>query len=322
MQMFIRRFPKLQWKLTFSYVFITAIVLLLFELLAIVIIFLVVNVNLPQIVLGSTQQEAPQAATYFMQGIPDREGLVAWLHIPNPYANGSYQQGFLTVVDKQGRVITSVGDKAVDVDTLLPTQLSAQTAKNLHDVLAGHESGGRVDKEVNGSIVAISPIVDKDQTVQAALVIKTSPITQANSYWISSYLFYFILPSLLFIFFIAGIIGSIAGFFTARNLTRRFQKLSIISDNWSQGNFSVFAQDKSSDELGQLTRHLNRMAEQLQKLLDTLQKLAILEERNRLARDLHDSVKQHIFVVALQVGTAKLRLGPSTEEVQQPPGRS
>ncbi len=97
-----------------------------------------------------------------------------------------------------------------------------------------------------------------------------------------------------------------------------FQKLSSAADHWSQGNFSVFAQDTSSDELGQLSRHLNRMAEQLQNLLLTGQKLAILEERNRLARDLHDSVKQHLFVVALQVGTAKLRLGPSTEEVQQP----
>ena len=60
------------------------------------------------------------------------------------------------------------------------------------------------------------------------------------------------------------------------------------------------------------------MVEQLQNLLQTRQKLAILEERNRLARDLHDSVKQHIFVVALQVGTAKLHLGPNTEAVQQP----
>ncbi len=319
MQKFIRRFPKLQWKLTLSYVFITAVVLLLFELLAITIVFLVVNANLPQIVLNGTQQDVPQAASYFVHGTADREGLTAWLHIPNPYAAGSYQGGFLTVVDKQGHVIVSVGDKAINAGIALQTQLSTQSATNLRSVLIGRTGPqGLVAQEANGSIVAIVPIPGKDKTVQAALVLKTSNITQANGYWVSFYLLYVILPSILFIIFVAGVIGPIAGFFTARNFTRRFQKLSLAADNWSQGNFSAFAQDTSSDELGQLTRHLNGMAEQLQNLLQTRQKLAILEERNRLARDLHDSVKQHIFVVALQVGTAKLHLGPSKEEVQRP----
>ncbi len=319
MQKFIHHFPKLQWKLTLSYVFITAVVLLLFELLAITIIFLVVNTTLPQIVLSGAQQDVPQAASYFVHGTPDREGLTAWLHIPNPYAAGSYQGGFLTVVDKQGQVIASVGDKAMNAGVALQTQLSTQSATNLRGVLLGRTGPqGRVAQEANGSIVAIVPIVGKDKTVQAALILKTSTIMQANGYWISVYLLYVILPSMLFIVFVAGVIGPIAGFFTARNFTRRFQKLSSAADNWSQGNFSVLTQDRSSDELGQLSRHLNRMAEQLQNLLLTRQELAILEERNRLARDLHDSVKQHIFVVALQVGTAKLRLGPDAEEVQQP----
>jgi len=175
-----------------------------------------------------------------------------------------------------------------------------------------------VSQEANGSIIAIVPIVSKDKIIQAAFILKTNNISQANGYWASFYLLYVILPSILFILFVAGVIGPIAGFFTARNFTRRFQKLSLAADNWGKGNFSIFAQDRSSDELGQLTRHLNRMVEQLQNLLQTRQKLAILEERNRLARDLHDSVKQHIFVVALQVGTAKLHLGPNTEDVQQP----
>ncbi len=181
MQKFIRRFPKLQWKLTLSYVFITAVVLLLFELLAITIVFLVVNANLPQIVLSGAQQEVPQATTYFVHGAPDRESLTAWLNIPNPYANGSYQGG--TVVDKQGQVIASAGDKAIKVGLALQTQISAQSATNLRAVLAGHtDSRGLVNQEANGSIVAIVPIVDKDKTVQAALVLKTNNVAQANGY--------------------------------------------------------------------------------------------------------------------------------------------
>jgi two-component system, NarL family, sensor histidine kinase LiaS len=50
------------------------------------------------------------------------------------------------------------------------------------------------------------------------------------------------------------------------------------------------------------------MAEQLQNLLQARQELATLEERNRLARDLHDSVKQQIFAVAMQIGATKVLL--------------
>jgi NarL family two-component system sensor histidine kinase LiaS len=317
MQRFIRRFSQLQWKLTFSYALLTGGVLLLFELVAIGVIFLVVNANLPRIVLSGAQQEVPQAATYFTGDVPDRNGLSAWLNIPNPYANGSYQGG--TIVDTQGRVLATAGNTAIHVGMPLQTLLSASSAKNLRSVLAGGTtSQGLVNQEVDGSIVAIVPIVGKDKTTQAALIIKTSTIAQANGYWVSYYLLYVILPSILFILFVAGIIGPIAGFFTARNFTRRFHKLSVAADNWGKGNFSTLVQDTSSDELGQLTRHLNRMVEQLQNLLQTRQKLAVLEERNRLARDLHDSVKQHIFVVALQVGTAKLHLAPHAEQVQRP----
>jgi NarL family two-component system sensor histidine kinase LiaS len=78
-----------------------------------------------------------------------------------------------------------------------------------------------------------------------------------------------------------------------------------VVDRWSQGDFSLIAHDRSDDELGQLARRLNRMAEQLQHLLRTRQKLATLEERNRLARELHDSVKQQVFAVSLQVSAAK-----------------
>jgi NarL family two-component system sensor histidine kinase LiaS len=50
---------------------------------------------------------------------------------------------------------------------------------------------------------------------------------------------------------------------------------------------------------------MSLMAEQIQNLLQTSQDLAALEERNRLARDLHDSVKQQVFATSMTLGTAK-----------------
>src|SRR5262249_362636 len=73
------------------------------------------------------------------------------------------------------------------------------------------------------------------------------------------------------------------------------------------------ARDVSRDELGQLARDLNRMKEQLQNLLRDRQQLAVVEERNRLARDLHDSVKQQMFALSMLVGSAHLEVDDQSE---------
>jgi NarL family two-component system sensor histidine kinase LiaS len=46
------------------------------------------------------------------------------------------------------------------------------------------------------------------------------------------------------------------------------------------------------------------MARQLQSLLTRRQDMAVSEERNRLARDLHDSAKQQALAASLELGTA------------------
>jgi NarL family two-component system sensor histidine kinase LiaS len=56
------------------------------------------------------------------------------------------------------------------------------------------------------------------------------------------------------------------------------------------------------------------MAEQLQNLLDARHDLATLEERNRLARDLHDSVKQQVFAITMQLGAARSLLATDPDE--------
>jgi len=66
--------------------------------------------------------------------------------------------------------------------------------------------------------------------------------------------------------------------------------------------------------------HNQRLVEELQSAQQKLRDLAVIEERNRLARDLHDSVKQQVFAVSMQLGAARALLdeqnqayGPVTE---------
>ena len=51
-----------------------------------------------------------------------------------------------------------------------------------------------------------------------------------------------------------------------------------------------------------------QLVEELQVTQRKLQELAVIEERNRLARDLHDSVKQQVFAVSMQLGAARALL--------------
>jgi signal transduction histidine kinase len=110
--------------------------------------------------------------------------------------------------------------------------------------------------------------------------------------------------SLLFFLFGAGIMGAIFGSISANGLTRRFERLSSATEIWSEGDFSTQIEDRSGDELARLAGRLNAMAGQLQSLLRRRQEMAISEERNRLARDLHDSAKQQALAASFELGTA------------------
>ena len=107
--------------------------------------------------------------------------------------------------------------------------------------------------------------------------------------------------SLLLFTIIAALIGTLYGFLAARQPVERLNRLAEASKAWSQGDFTSIVDDSASDELAQLTHRLNNMAQQLDLLLETRREFAVLEERNRLARDLHDSVKQQAFAAAAQI---------------------
>jgi len=110
--------------------------------------------------------------------------------------------------------------------------------------------------------------------------------------------------SLLILLLGIGIMGAIFGYIFAKRLDTRFNRISTVTDLWSAGDFSRYIDDSSGDEITSFTQHLNNMAKQLQNLLRRRQEMAISEERNRLARDLHDSAKQQALAASFELGTA------------------
>jgi len=113
------------------------------------------------------------------------------------------------------------------------------------------------------------------------------------------------LRSLVIILLAAVLVGAIFGGLTAEALASRFRRLASASEAWSRGDFSTRINEESSDEIGQLAGRLDGMAEELQELVQQRQELAVTQERNRLARDLHDSAKQLALAASFQIATAR-----------------
>ena len=67
--------------------------------------------------------------------------------------------------------------------------------------------------------------------------------------------------------------------------------------------------------------HNQRLVEELQAAQQKLQELAVIEERNRLARDLHDSVKQQVYAISMQLGAARALLNEG-HPAQSPVGEA
>jgi signal transduction histidine kinase len=67
----------------------------------------------------------------------------------------------------------------------------------------------------------------------------------------------------------------------------------------------------------ELTSQRNQhLVDELKETQEKLQELAVVEERNRLARDLHDSVKQQVFAISMQLSAARTALSETDQAYQ------
>ena len=314
-----RPFRRLQWRFALSYMLVTALSVLAIPTLysAATYLFAIRSSDVPRQMAASIQGYAQFALPYLVQQPVDRAGLRSWLvdfdSNGRVQGNGSFADLWITgppygtsqlaVVDTAGRVIVSTSDSELPVGDLAATRLTAAGQQVLRAALAGDKRPRDLaTPEVNGRALIAVPIEVPGRVV-GALVLDLDVAGMQSTYLPRSA--QGLLGFLLIISVVAGLIGLLFGFIVSRGLTRRLKRIANAADAWSHGDFSEAVRDPSGDELGQLARDLNRMAEQVQGLLEDRRQLAVVEERNRLSRELHDAVKQQVFATGMQVAAAE-----------------
>jgi signal transduction histidine kinase len=143
-----------------------------------------------------------------------------------------------------------------------------------------------------------------DDPVSAIVIYQLKPIDFVTPSHLNIYTQFFVATTII-VLIISLPVGGLFGWLVSRGLRKRLVNLSNASQAWSKGDFSIMPHDTSGDEIGILTRNLTGMTEQLQILLHNRNELARIEERNRIARDLHDTVKQQTYAARMQLSAAK-----------------
>jgi signal transduction histidine kinase len=114
-------------------------------------------------------------------------------------------------------------------------------------------------------------------------------------------------------------VGVVFGMLTTRGTVRRLRRLAAGTVGFAAGDFSQRVPESGPDEVGQLERHFNGMAERLAESIAEQRALAErnarLAERSRISRELHDSISQDLFSISALAGGLRKAL-PADAAVQ------
>jgi signal transduction histidine kinase len=263
----------------------------------------------------------PETAQYLDDG-RDPADLQQW--VDTLYADGrasfepqgAFDSPAALIVKRYPVTVLSMGGQVLAQSTaapgLRPSPMTAGEEAAMDDVIAQARYGsldpdGLYVEMEDGILFVAMPIMPRDDYDApprgvVTLYIEPPPLPRAS------------LMSAGLIILVTGIallvgvapFAAFFGYFMARGMTRRLRVLRDATEAWSRGDFSTRPPIASQDEIGQLTLAMSTMADQIENLMASRRQLATLEERNRLARELHDTVKQQNFATLMQLRAAKI----------------
>jgi two-component system, NarL family, sensor histidine kinase LiaS len=218
----------------------------------------------------------------------------------DPITNSSRPEVYIQITGRNNHLLISNPSPFPDK---IATLFIAQTRPALKTTVA------RLKK--NGPVWIDMPIMDEEEgligRLSILLIAKFDFFVQLQSafdFWVEHW---------VYVIFLSIPIGIACGLVASRYVTRQLNKMNKVTEKWRQGNFEERIALPNDDVLIRHSQHLNDMAQDLEMYLNLKQFLAVSDERNRVARELHDTVKQKLFALGLQLATSKTK--PEVMEV-------
>lgn len=329
---------QLRWKLTISYTAVTVGALLVAE----IVLFLGLasyvtdrsSLTPNELVDVLNSSYVPLARRFLSKSPPDVIGLQQYLETRenvvvdiDPIRIGDFvfevsSTNILNVlfINSDGTFIESIPHNVLN-ESEVGEEFVASEITGLTEPYEAASNGALSTQELTVSIpgntiVGAIPVIDAKDDDRILGMIAFTHRAQLFDVFTFSTLAGQIGIGLMIITAFAGLLGMAFGSLTARGLAGRLRKVVVSTQAWSRGDFSAYVDDLSGDELGQMAQGLNNMAAKLAILLEERHKISVMEERNRLARDLHDSVKQQTFAASAQLGAAHAHFSSNPGEAE------
>jgi len=223
----------------------------------------------------------------------------------------------VAIVDKKAQLVAQWGEELFTAGDI-GSQLMISARDDLADALIGHYNSGIESISKNNKLI-IKPLKNTQQEIIGAVVSKqqwrkgmldTSLISFLNITPLTDLLIYSLLPLILVIPVSFTIV-----FFATKQLRQHLNHLYSTLTFWTKGELNHQIEITSNDEIGQCLSRLNIMATQLKELIEDNNQLASLNERQYLAAELHDTVKQNLFSNNLILASCKQLI--NDEETKQ-----
>ncbi len=320
----LKIWSRLRVRMAVSYIGVTLVIVLLLEFLLFLLLYLAVVVSpLTDTIAGSMTRNTAQVygleaalqekgaalnpSITFQPGqaasiAPTGAGQPPWF----PYFNNQVPyvttrafpfkiEAFALLIGPDGNVLASSYPAAYPTATLVAQELPQQAAV-IRNALVGQSSSDVQDMVRERVAFAVQPVLDRNKRLIGVVYVQMSlPFSRQQTVLNLSGSWFVLISALLWLLPIVPL-GSLFGIVTTRGLVQRIHRLVQATEHFAEGDYTQRVSTKKRDEVGQLERQFNSMAEQLVESIARQQELtnqqARLEERARIEQEMLTA--QHI----------------------------
>ena len=310
----LRMWSKLYFRMTISYLGVMVVIVLLLEFLIGLAISLILTSPLVDDVVSNTAKQTAHAyaleaavnaggttldpRSTFQPGSPSSIALPgddSSQRIPLISDGVSYISGpassqavaFALLIAPNGRVLASSYPARYPISTPV-AHLLPQQAFLISNALAAGSAGSMVDDTSPVHVVStVGPVMNKSKQPIGAVYVQMPTGIPADNLWSFVGGWAWSAPAWLLLLLP---FGALFGVLTTRNIVRRIHRLVGATAEFANGDYSQRVPVTRRDEIGQLERQFNQMAEQMIASIEEKQRLteqhARLEERARMEQEL------------------------------------